>query len=249
MINQETVQKMIDMRLSAMADAFRYQQQNSKDYHSLSFEDRLGMLIDSEWSRRKSNHLTKLIKDSKLHTPNAAIEDIDYHADRQIDRAQLLRLATCSYITDKNNIILMGSTGSGKTYIACALGIAACRKSYSVRYIRLPDLLAELDVARGHGVFAKTIKQYKKVSLLILDEWLLTPLTEVEARDLLEIVEARHSVASTIFCSQFASAGWRDKIGEETIAEAIMDRIVHNAYEITIHSKESMRKKMATIEK
>ena len=143
----------------------------------------------------------------------------------------------------KSNILMLGPTGSGKTYIACALGMAAIRNFLSVRYVRLPELLAELAIARGNGTFRKVIQQYKKPSLLILDEWLLYPLKETEARDLLEIAEARYRKASTIFCSQFDVPGWRDKIGDPTLADAICDRIVHDSYSIVIECKESMRKR------
>ena len=139
-------------------------------------------------------------------------------------------------------MIILGATGSGKTYLACALGMAASRSFYPVQYIRLPDLLAELAIARGDGSYRKVMKQYKQVKLLVLDEWLLFPLKESESRDLREIVEARHKRASTIFCSQFDVAGWHLKIGEPTLADAICDRIVHDSYTIVIQG-DSMRKK------
>ncbi|WP_343840160.1 ATP-binding protein, partial [Faecalicatena contorta] len=144
------------------------------------------------------------------------------------------RLATCEYIQEKHNIIITGATGSGKFYLSCALGMEACKRYYSTKYIRLPELLSELAVARGEGKFKETIKQYQKYTLLILDEWLLVKLTETEARDLLEIIHARHHKASTIFCSQFAPLGWYNKFPEGQIADAILDRIVHDSYMIEI---------------
>lgn len=242
MLNETTINKLHDMRLSAMAASLR-EQMETPAFSELSFEERVGLLVDAEWSRRKNNHLLGLIKKATLRYPNACIEDIEYHADRQLDKAQIMRLATCNYIRDHHNVICMGASGAGKTYIACALGIAACRNFYSTKYIRLPDLLTELAISRSEGTFKKLIKSYQKVKLLILDEWLLIPLTMSETRDLMEIVEMRHDDTSTIFVSQFAPAGWHDKLAETTIADAILDRIVHNSHVITIQGNDSMRKR------
>jgi DNA replication protein DnaC len=242
MINSTTVNKLHDMRLSAMADAFEYQISDEK-YRDLSFEERVGIIVDLEWARRKSNKLLLLIKRAEFRYPHASIEDIEYHTDRKLDQTQILRLSGCTFIEEKRNLIIMGASGNGKSYIACAFGIAACRNYYSVKYIRLPDLLDELAVARGEGIFKKVTKQYKKVGLLILDEWLLTPLTVTQAMDLLEIVEARHQNTSTIFCTQFAPGGWHEKIGEVTLADAILDRIVHDSYTILLDGRVSMRER------
>lgn len=176
------------------------------------------------------------------------MEDIEYHADRNLDKAQIARLASCDYITDHHNVMLLGATGSGKTYLACALGMAAVRNFLAVKYVRLPELLTELAIARSNGTYRKVIQQYKKPKLMILDEWLLYPLKETEARDLLEIAEARYKKASTIFCSQFDVPGWRDKIGDPILADAICDRIVHDSYPLVIDCKESMRKRKGVSE-
>ena len=227
--------------MSSMAKAFSVQT-NDPAYGSMSFEERFGMIVDVEWATRKSNRLKLLIRRANFAAPGACVEDIEYHADRKLEKAQIQRLASCNYIRENHNIIILGATGSGKTYLACAFGMAACREYYKVRYIRLPELLGELAIARGEGTFPEVIKQHKQVQLLIIDEWLLYPLKESEARDLLEITEARCKRASTIFCSQFGVEGWHAKIGETTIADAIVDRIVHDSYTILVNSKDSMRK-------
>lgn len=241
MLNNNTVTKLHEMHLSVMAQAFRDQLKDGS-FAEMSFEERFGLLTDAEWSTRKSNRMTRLIKKAEYAISTACVEDIEYHPDRKLDKAQILRLSACNYIQECHNIIILGATGSGKTYISNALGMTANRSFYSVKYVRLPDLLSELAIARGDGSYRKVIKQYKQVKLLILDEWLLFPLKESEARDLLEIVEARHKIASTIFCSQFDVAGWHLKIGEPTLADAICDRIVHDSYTIVIKG-DSMRKK------
>lgn len=246
MSHEPTLRKLNEMRLAAMADSYQNQLLDP-NFQALSFEERFGLLVDMEWSRRKNNRLSSLIRKSDFQHSNACIEDVEYHADRKLDRTQILRLATGAYIQDKLNIIIMGASGAGKTYLACAFGIAACRNFYPVKYVRLPELLNELAVARGEGIYQRVMKTYKKIPLLILDEWLLVSLKESEARDLLEIVEARHQKGSTIFCSQFAPAGWHGKIGESTLADAILDRIVHSSYTITIEGMDSMRKRKGLI--
>lgn len=242
MLKEQTIEKLIEMRLKSMARTFR-EQLSDPSYFELSFEDRFGMIVDKQWADRKSNHIGRLTKKAAFKFPSACIEDIEYYPDRKLNKELIIQLATGKYIKDKLNVIIMGASGAGKTFVGCALGVAACRQLHTVKYVRLPELLADLAIARGDGLYKKVIEQYKKYRLLIFDEWLLTPLNAMEARDLLEIVEARHQESSTIFVSQFSAAGWHQKIGEGTIADAVLDRIVHNSYEILIEGDESMRQR------
>ena len=243
MVTNETISKLQDMHLGVMARRFK-EQLNDPAVKELSFEDRFGILVDTEWTARKGNHMVRLIKKAGYAIPSACVEDIEYIPERKLDKAQIQRLASCSYIQETHNIILLGATGAGKTYLACALGMAASRNFYPVRYIRLPDLLVEIAIARVEGSYREFMKKFKKVKLLILDEWMLYPLKESEARDVLDLVEARTKTGSTIFCSQMDVSGWHENLYDPTLADAICDRIVHDSYVIQIHG-ESMRKRKA----
>lgn len=242
MLNDQTFDKLSAMKLRGMAAAFRHQMEDSA-MEDLSFEERFGLLVDAEYAKRRNTLLQKLLTKAAFKDNAACLENIEYHEDRKLDRSLLTRLSSCTYIEEHRDIVIMGATGAGKTYIGCALGNAACRKFVSVRYIRLPELLVDLSIARGEGTYKKVIAQYRKYALLILDEWLLTPLSADTARDLHEIIEARHENASTIYLSQFAIAGWYERLGEGTVADAVLDRIKHNCYEILIEGKDSMRKR------
>ena len=245
MVNEATISRLYEMKLSVMAASYR-QQMGDVGIHKLSFDERFGLLVDTEWTTRKNNRLKRLICYADFPISGACVEDLEYRVDRKLDREQITQLATCAYISDRRNVIILGATGTGKTYLGCALGMAACRHFYSVKYIRLPDLLDELSVAKGEGIFQKAILNYKKIDLLILDEWLLTSITDSESRDLLEIVESRYGRCSTVFSSQFDPAGWQIKLGEGPLAESILDRIIHDSYTVMIKGEESMRKRKST---
>lgn len=242
MLDNNTVTKLREMKLNVMADIFKEQMADPK-YQSMSFEDRFGMLVDRQWQTRKNNRLKSLIKQANFSISSACIEDIDYGSGRNLDKNLILLLSKCDYINNHNSVIILGATGTGKTYLACALGMAAVRNFIQVKYIRLPELLTEIAIARSSNtMYTKTIPQYQKYPLLVIDEWLLHDLTEMEARDLLEIMEYREKCASTIFCSQFDIRGWREKIKNRIVADAVCDRIVHKSYVIEIEAKDSMRK-------
>nr|WP_290643730.1 IS21-like element helper ATPase IstB [Labilibaculum sp.] len=241
-MNNNIITKLREMSLNGMADALR-EQINDRSYDKYSFEERMGMIVDSEWDKRRSNKMIRLLHEANFKFINASIADVDYHEDRKLDRSQLIDLASCSYIQRNENIIIMGASGSGKTWLSCALGNQACRKYYSVRYIRLPELLDDLAVARSENNHQKFIKKYATVNLLIIDEWLLTNISEDESKYLFEVVEKRYMKGSTILCSQFRPGGWHDKISHKTLADAILDRLVHNANKIFIDGKMSMRER------
>ena len=237
MINQSTIDKLIEMRLTAMADAFRNQMSDPK-MKEVPFEDRFGMLVDVEYNNRKNNRLKRLIKGAEFEQPGASIMDIDYSSGRRLNKALISRLASCEYIIDHHNIFITGATGSGKTYMACAFGMEACKQYYTVKYVRMPDLLLDLEAARNEGTYKKVLTKYTKPLLLILDEWLLLKPSESECKDIFELVHKRRKNSSTIFCSQFRQEGWYDQLGgnSSTISDAILDRIVHDAYKINIEN-------------
>jgi DNA replication protein DnaC len=241
MLNNDTAEKLRYMKLYGMAAAFQAQIGDCS-VRDLSFEERFGLLVDAEYLKRRNSLLHRLITSASFKISSACMEDIEYHADRHLDRDLLVRLSTCAYIPEHRDVIIMGATGVGKTYVGCALGMAACRKFLKVKYVRLPELLVDLSIGRGDGSFRRLTNQYRKYDLLILDEWLLMPLDNTTALDLLEIIEARHENASTVFISQCAPAGWHSMIGDGRVADAILDRILHNSYEITIDG-DSMRLK------
>jgi DNA replication protein DnaC len=230
MLNQATLEKMQAMKLSGMVEAF-HQQLRSADYAALSFEERLGMLVDQEWTAREQRKLTRRLQTARLRYP-ASIEDVDYQTPRGLDRSLVLSLATCSWIAEYQNLLLLGPTGTGKSFLACAFAERACRSGYGAIYFRTPRLLQDLAVARGDGSYGRLLARLAKIDLLVLDDWLLTPLKDSERRDLLEVVEERSERRSTLIATQLPVASWHEVIGEATLADAICDRLIHRAHRI-----------------
>ncbi|MFH2002846.1 MAG: IS21-like element helper ATPase IstB [Planctomycetota bacterium] len=244
MLTHPTLEKLRSLKLSGMVKALE-EQAGIPDLKELSFEERLGLLVDREVTERRNRKLQTLLKKAKLRL-NASIEDIDYRHPRDLDKSLVLSLASCQWVEEHNNILIIGPTGVGKSYLACALAQKACREGYRTLYFRLPRLLQELAMARGDGRYGKMLINLAKNDLLVIDDWGLTPLDDHGRRDILEILEDRHNIRSTIFTSQLPLNNWHEIIGDPTLADAILDRLVHNAYKINLKG-ESMRKRLKSL--
>lgn len=238
MLRHATLDQLAELKLHGMAKAFA-EQLEMADVAELSFEERLGLLVDRELTERSSRQLTARLRKARLREP-AAIEDVNWRAKRGLDKGQVLRLASCQWIAEHLNVLITGKTGVGKTFLACALGHKACREGYSVAYLRLPRLFRSLAVARGDGSYEKHLRSLARTDLLILDDWGLALIGPTERRDLLEILEDRYGNRSTLVTSQLPVDTWHEVIGDPTLADAILDRLVHSAYRLALDG-ESMR--------
>lgn len=239
MLNEQTIEKLYDMKLNGMAEAFKDQLQQP-DTSELSFEDRFALLVDRQWTWREDHRMKRLLSNAKLKI-NACVEDIDYRVPRGMDKSLILKLAGCDWISKAHNVIITGPTGVGKTYLACALANRACRVGLSAFYIRIPKLFHDLAIAKADGSYPKVMKKLAKAKVLILDDLGLAPMSAQERRDLLEVIEDRHGLSSTVVTAQLPIENWHENIRDPTIADAILDRLVHSAYKINLKG-ESMRK-------
>ena len=239
MLTQHTLQKLHTLKLTGMLDAFE-QQQSQPDTHDLSFEERLGLLVDREMLYRENKRLERLLRGAKLRI-NACIEDINYRHARGLDRSRMASLASCDWIRKQLNLCITGATGTGKTWLACAFGNQACRQGFSVRYLRVPRLFEMLRIAQGDGSYPRLMNQLAKTDLMVLDDWGLQKLSAPQRNDLMEIIEDRYGLRSTLIASQLPIEHWHDYVGDATLADAILDRLLHNAQRLLLDG-ESMRK-------
>ena len=239
MLMPSTIEKLYAMKLAGMVEAIRRQAEDV-EISRLSFEERLALVVDEQWTWRENKALTRRLKNARFRQ-EAAIEDIDYRHPRRLDRQLIRSLSACQWVTQHQNMLILGPCGVGKSFLACALAQKAVRDGFTALYTRAPRLLRELAVARVDGSLAKLLDRIARVDVLVVDDWAMAPLADAERRDFLEICDDRYATRSTILTSQIPLAHWHDQIGDPTVADSILDRLVHNAHRIELQGA-SMRK-------
>jgi DNA replication protein DnaC len=232
MLIEQTLEKMNAMRLSGMAESLE-QQLSSSQHSALSFDERLGLMVDAEWDYREKRKLTSRLKAAKLRY-SASLENVDFKHPRGLDRQVVLSLGNCGFVENRHNLVITGPTGIGKSYLACAFVERACRRGYKGAYLRLPRLLQQLAVGRGDGSYARILDRLARFDILAIDDWLLAPLRDGERRDLVEVIEDRSERATTLIASQLPVKHWHASIGDPNLADAICDRLLHKAHRIEL---------------
>jgi DNA replication protein DnaC len=233
MLTEPTNEKLQAMRLDAMASTWR-DQAGKPDVHKLAFDERFGMLVDAEWLHRENKRLATALREARLRIASACIEDIDYSPKRELDKAQIRQLGTCRWVVEHQNVLITGATGTGKTYVACALAQQACRKGHRALYRRAARLFSELTLARADGTYARVLAKIARADVLVIDDFAMTPITDAERRDLFEVLDDRHGNRSTIISSQVPPKRFHDYIAEATHADAICDRLIHSAHKLVL---------------
>lgn len=241
MLNSPTIEKLKELKLKVMAQMLSDPDSSLRE---LSFEERLGIMVEKEWMSKKNSRIKRLLNNATMGL-NASIEDIDYTPDRTLDKKTIQQFSSCSFIEQKLNIVISGKTGTGKTYISCAVGNSACRHGHTVKYYRIPELLLEIQDAKNENRYTRFMNSLQNIKLLILDDIGLKSYTLEESRDILEIAESRYNRTSTILAGQISHTKWYDLFPDPTIADAILDRVIHNSYILALDSKKSMREVMA----
>lgn len=246
MLNEPTMEKLLALKLTAFAAAWGEQHKDA-EVAKLSFDERLGLLIDAEWLHRENVRMERYTREAKLRLSGACIEGIDFSAKRELDKSVIRQLATGRWVQEHQSVVITGMTGTGKTYIACALAHAACRKGYRALYRRAPRLFDELTLAHADGSYSRLLARLAKIDVLVIDDWGLSTPIDQERRDLLEILEDRYATRSTIMTSQIPPSKWHDHLGDPTIADAVCERILHNAHRLALKGP-SRRKEEASKE-
>lgn len=233
MLNEPTVEKLRGLKLEGLLAAWQAQQADPK-VHTLGFDERLGLLVEAEWLHRENKRLVRTLAEAKLRLAQACLEDVDYSPRRELDKATVRQLATCRWVAEHHQVLVTGATGTGKTFLACALAQQACRKGYRALYRRATRLFEELRLAHADGSYPRLLARFARMDVLVIDDLWLKPLTDAERHDLLEVLEDRYGARSTVITSQHPPARWHERVGDETVADSICDRLLNNAHRIAL---------------